>query len=108
MITYCILKTLFCYLLSSFQLKGVARAYFEEAKWFKDERIPTVEEYLRYAIFSTGYPMLATVSLVGMGDIVTEETFQWLFNDPKIVIASTTLFRLMDDVVTTKVTQLAL
>ncbi|KAM5585786.1 (-)-alpha-pinene synthase [Rosa sericea] len=83
-------------------LKGVARAYFEEAKWFKDERIPTVEEYLRYAIFSTGYPMLATVSLVGMGDIVTEETFQWLFNDPKIVIASTTLFRLMDDIVTTK------
>lgn len=88
------------------QLKGVARAYFEEAKWFKDESIPSVEEYLRSGAFSTGYPMLATVSLVGMGDNVTEETFQWIFNDPKIVMACGTLFRLMDDIVTTKVTTL--
>lgn len=105
----CVQKILFVYLfdkLCLLQLKRVARAYFEEAKWFKDESIPSVEEYLRSGAFSTGYPMLATVSLVGMGDNVTEETFQWIFNDPKIVMACGTLFRLMDDIVTTKVTTL--
>ncbi|KAM2289844.1 hypothetical protein TB1_030017 [Malus domestica] len=64
-----------------------------------------MEEYLPVAIVSTGYPMLSTVSLVGMGDIVTKETFEWLFNDAKIVRASTTLFRFIDDMVTTKFEQ---
>ncbi|XP_009346480.1 (-)-alpha-pinene synthase-like [Pyrus x bretschneideri] len=83
-------------------LKGIARAYLEEAKWLNEGYTPTMEEYLPVAIVSTGYPMLSTVSLVGMGDIVTKETFEWLFNDAKIVRASTTLFRFIDDMVTTK------
>ncbi|KAM1256514.1 hypothetical protein PS2_030420 [Malus domestica] len=86
-------------------LKCVARAYFEEAKWLNEGYTPTMEEYLAVAIVSTGYPMLSTVSLVGMGDIVTKETFEWLFNDAKIVRASTTLFRFIDDMVTTKFEQ---
>ncbi|KAM1041483.1 hypothetical protein ACFX13_031401 [Malus domestica] len=86
-------------------LKCVARAYFEEAKWLNEGYTPTMEEYLPVAIVSTGYPMLSTVSLVGMGDIVTKETFEWLFNDAKIVRASTTLFRFIDDMVTTKFEQ---
>ena len=85
------------------QLKAVARAYFEEARWFNEGYTPTMEEYLPAAIVSTGYPMLSTVSLLGMGDIVTKDIFEWLFNDAKIVRASTTLFRFMDDIVTSKV-----
>ncbi|CAL2254374.1 unnamed protein product [Prunus armeniaca] len=83
-------------------LKAVARAYFEEARWFNEGYTPTMEEYLPAAIVSTGYPMLSTVSLLGMGDIVTKDIFEWLFNDAKIVRASTTLFRFMDDIVTSK------
>ncbi|CAL2266062.1 unnamed protein product [Prunus armeniaca] len=81
-------------------LKAVARAYFEEARWFNEGYTPTMEEYLPAAIVSTGYHMLSTVSLLGMGDIVTKETFEWLSNEAKIVRASTTLFRFMDDIVT--------
>ncbi|BBN68352.1 terpene synthase 21, partial [Prunus dulcis] len=53
-------------------LKAVARAYFEEARWFNEGYTPTMEEYLPAAIVSTGYPMLSTVSLLGMGDIVNK------------------------------------
>ncbi|VVA37655.1 PREDICTED: (-)-germacrene D synthase, partial [Prunus dulcis] len=83
-------------------LKAVARAYFEEARWFNEGYTPTMDEYLPAAIVSSGYPMLSTVSLLGMGDIVTKETFEWLFNDAKIVRASATLCRFMDDIVTGK------
>ncbi|XP_021827711.1 (-)-alpha-pinene synthase-like isoform X2 [Prunus avium] len=83
-------------------LKAVARAYFEEARWFNEGYTPTMDEYLPAAIVSSGYPTLSTVSLLGMGDIVTKDTFEWLFNDPKIVRASATLTRFMDDIVTSK------
>ncbi|XP_021803363.1 (-)-alpha-pinene synthase-like, partial [Prunus avium] len=83
-------------------LKALARAYFEEARWFNEGYTPTMEEYLPAAIVSTGYHMLSTVSLLGMGDIVTKDTFEWLFSDPKIVRASAAICRLMDDIVTNK------
>ncbi|KAE8674440.1 Detected protein of unknown function [Hibiscus syriacus] len=38
-------------------------------------------------------------ALVGMEDSITKETFIWAFNDPKILRASKTICRLMDDVV---------
>ena len=40
-----------------------------------------------------------------MGDAVTKETFDWIFNEPKIVRASAIVCRLMDDMVSHKVRQ---
>nr|TKS11203.1 hypothetical protein D5086_0000074780 [Populus alba] len=80
---------------SAFQV----RAYFNEAKWFHENHIPTMEEYMQVALETTGYSMLATVSFIGMaGDMVTEQAFDWVFNRPKIVRASETICRLVDDV----------
>ncbi|KAL7249409.1 hypothetical protein ACSBR1_011576 [Camellia fascicularis] len=42
--------------------------------------------------------MVATTSFVGMGDIVTEEAFDWISNDPIIVKASAIICRLMNDI----------
>ena len=84
-------------------MKRQIRAYFQEAKWFHRKYKPTLEEYMRVALVSSTHPMLATTSFVGMGDIVTKESFEWLFSNPKMVSASAVVGRLMDDIVSHKV-----
>ncbi|KAL6316120.1 hypothetical protein AAG906_015950 [Vitis piasezkii] len=79
-----------------------ARAYFHEAKWLHEGRIPTMEEYMSIARVSSGYPMLTATSFIGMGKIVTKEAFDWVISDPKIVTASAVIARLMDDITSHK------
>ncbi|XP_059428060.1 (-)-germacrene D synthase-like isoform X2 [Corylus avellana] len=86
-------------------MKNQVRAYFHEAKWFHKKHIPTLDEYMRIALVTSAYSMLATTSLVGMGDIVTKDAFEWLFSDPKMVRASAVVCRLMDDIVSHKFEQ---
>ncbi|KAM3744343.1 hypothetical protein ACB098_06G046000 [Castanea mollissima] len=86
-------------------MKILARAYFDEAKWFFQKHIPTMEEYMNLTLRTSAYPMLTTVSFLGMGDIVTKEAFDWSFTNPKIVIASSIISRLMDDMRTHKFEQ---
>nr|POE69930.1 (-)-germacrene d synthase [Quercus suber] len=78
-------------------MKRLVRAYFDEAKWFYQNYIPTMEEYMHVALKSSGYPMLTAISFLGMGDIVTEEAFDWIFSNPKIITASSVIGRLVDD-----------
>lgn len=84
-------------------MKRQIQAYFVEAKWLKQEYIPTMEEYMNNALVSCGYSMLVTTSFMGMGDSVTKEVFDWIFSDPPIIKASTIISRLMDDIVSHKV-----
>jgi hypothetical protein len=58
---------------------------------------------MHIALVSSAYPMLATTSLVGMGDVVTKDAFEWLFSDPKLVRASAVVCRLQDDIVSHEV-----
>ncbi|TYH21270.1 hypothetical protein ES288_A04G030200v1 [Gossypium darwinii] len=64
---------------------------------------PSFEEFKANALPTCGYAMLAITSFVGMGDIVTPETFKWAASDPKIIQASTIICRFMDDVAEHKV-----
>ncbi|KAJ6760804.1 TERPENE SYNTHASE 2-RELATED [Salix purpurea] len=79
-------------------MKVLVHAYFNEAKWFHENHIPTMEEYMQVALVTSGYSMLTTVSFIGMGDIVTKQAFDWVFSRPKIMRASETITRLVDDV----------
>ncbi|KAL1560787.1 Trehalose-6-P synthase/phosphatase complex synthase subunit [Salvia divinorum] len=80
-------------------MKKLVMAYFEEAKWLFNDYIPTVEEYMKVSIVSCGYMMASTTSLVGMGDQVSKQDFNWVINEPLVVLASSTICRLMDDLV---------
>ncbi|OAY28588.1 (-)-germacrene D synthase [Manihot esculenta] len=80
-------------------MKNQVRAYFMESIWFHQKHLPTTEEYMSIALTTSGYALLAVTSLVGMGDIVTKDSFDWLFTEPKMVIASEIIARLMDDIV---------
>ncbi|KAL6283769.1 hypothetical protein ACE6H2_014698 [Prunus campanulata] len=77
--------------------KATARAYFDEARWLHEGCIPSMEEYMDVTTASLNSP-LSTISLLGMGDIVTKEAFEWLLNKPTILRASNIIFRLMDDI----------
>ncbi|CAA2986773.1 (-)-germacrene D synthase [Olea europaea subsp. europaea] len=75
------------------------QAYFEEAKWTYNKYTPTFEEYIKVALVTSGYMLLSTTSLVGMGELVTKEAFDWISSEPLSVRASSMIARLMDDMV---------
>ncbi|VVA40126.1 PREDICTED: (-)-germacrene D synthase [Prunus dulcis] len=82
--------------------KATARAFFDEARWLHEGCIPSMEEYMHVATTSVGNTLLSTISLLGMGDVVTKEAFEWLFSNPKILRASNIIFRLMNDIAVCK------
>ena len=84
-------------------MKNQVRAYYAEAIWFHEEYIPTMEEYMRVALVTAGYTVVTTLSLMGMGDVVTKETFEWVAGDPRIISSSNLMARLMDDIKSHKV-----
>ncbi|KAJ0045748.1 hypothetical protein Pint_04340 [Pistacia integerrima] len=86
-------------------MKTLVRNYFYEAKWCHKNYVPSPDEYMTVALVTSGYPMLATTSFVGMGNIVTKEAFEWLFTNPKMIKASSVICRLMDDMVSHKFEQ---
>ncbi|KAK2984767.1 hypothetical protein RJ640_004592 [Escallonia rubra] len=86
-------------------MKALVRAYFAEANWFNKKYMPTFEEYLGVSVMSSGYPMLAVQSLVGMEEIATKQAFDWVISVPKIVKSCALIARLVDDLKTHKVEQ---
>ena len=84
-------------------MKKQAQAYFLESKWFHQKYIPTMEEYIPLALATSGYKMIIATAFLGMGHIATEDSFKWLFSDPKILMASQIICRLMDDIVSHEV-----
>ncbi|XP_040363491.1 (-)-germacrene D synthase [Rosa chinensis] len=84
-------------------MKKQAENYFLEAKWLHQKHIPTMDEYMAVALMTTGYPLLITTSFVGMGDIATQDSIDWLATYPKAVKAAAVVGRLMDDIADHKV-----
>nr|QNC49788.1 terpene synthase 5 [Leucophyllum frutescens] len=79
------------------EMKKLVSAYYEEAEWLYNKHTPTTEEYMKVAITSSGYGMVAATSLVGMGHLVTRDDFHWVSCEPLSVTASSVIARLMDD-----------
>ncbi|GAB2277869.1 hypothetical protein Dimus_012571 [Dionaea muscipula] len=86
-------------------MRVLIRAYFEETKWLNRGDIPTYEEYIKVAQVSSAYPMLSITSMIGMGDRVGKEDFDWILTKPKIIEAASIICRLMDDMVSHKFEQ---
>ena len=84
-------------------MKEFIRSYMMEAKWANEGYVPTIEEHMSVAFISSGYSVLATTCFVGMGDIVTNNSFKWALSKPPLVRASCQIARLMDDIFSQKV-----
>ncbi|KAL5736121.1 hypothetical protein ACOSQ2_030909 [Xanthoceras sorbifolium] len=91
----------YCVHYSIQEMKKLVKAYCVEAKWCNESYLPTMEEYMDISLVTTGYPMLAITSFLGMGKIANRDVLEWSSNDnyPKIIKASTIISRLMDDIV---------
>nr|G8H5N2.1 RecName: Full=Sesquiterpene synthase 15b; Short=ShTPS15b; AltName: Full=Germacrene A synthase TPS15b [Solanum habrochaites]AEM23830.1 sesquiterpene synthase [Solanum habrochaites] len=82
------------------EMKKLVRAYFQEAKWYHGNTVPKMEEeYMKNGIQSSASPTLATASWLGMGDEATKEAFEWISTEPPILVASSNIARLLNDIV---------
>ena len=84
------------------QFKVQVRAYFQETKWFKQKYIPTMDEYMKVEC-DTSFFCFATTSFLGLGAIVTKDSMDWVFSDPKSVNGASVVGRLLNDIVGHKV-----
>ncbi|MED6218710.1 hypothetical protein PIB30_029033 [Stylosanthes scabra] len=87
------------------ELQKTIQAYMTEAKWLKNNYTPTMAEYIQTSAISSGYPVLITISFIGMGDLATEDIFKWVTSKPKLVKASAIIARIMDDIVSNEFEQ---
>ncbi|GKF38967.1 germacrene D synthase, partial [Tanacetum coccineum] len=81
------------------ELEEIMEKERKTTKWRNEGYIPTIEEHKSVAFLSCGYKMLTTTSFVGMGDMVTEDSFKWVCTNPPLVKALSTICRIMDDIV---------
>ncbi|CAN1347211.1 Probable terpene synthase 3 [Linum perenne] len=89
----------------NFNVDNVVTLYLEEMRWFDQDRVPTLEEYRQVSSLSTCYEWMIYSGLCGMGESISKDVFNWLFSKPKILIATTDLCRLMDDIVSNEFEQ---
>ncbi|KAF0897648.1 hypothetical protein E2562_000368 [Oryza meyeriana var. granulata] len=83
--------------------KRLVQGYSKEIKWRDEHYVPkTVDEHLELSRTTVGAFELACASFVGMGDIITKETLDWLLTYPELLKCFTTLARLSNDIVSTK------
>ncbi|XP_024983147.1 germacrene A synthase short form-like [Cynara cardunculus var. scolymus] len=78
----------------------LARGYLIEAEWTHSGEVPSFEEYVKNGLTTSTYNVLSKSSLIGMGEIVSEEALAWHKGNPKILKASELIARLHDDVKT--------
>ncbi|KAF7125050.1 hypothetical protein RHSIM_Rhsim12G0119900 [Rhododendron simsii] len=78
--------------------KEVVRCYDVETEWLKKGYVQTMEEHLANALVTITSPLLTTAAFVGMGEIATPEAFQWLQSHPRILMACSTIFRVINDI----------
>ena len=74
-----------------------------EAKWFNEDYVPTIEEYMKISATSIGVYAVASIAFLSLGNIVSEEVFQWVQGNPMLHQASEAASRLVNDIVSHKV-----
>ncbi|RLM79302.1 beta-sesquiphellandrene synthase-like [Panicum miliaceum] len=76
----------------------VIRGYNAEVKMREEGYIPrTVHEHLQVSLRTGACHLLACASFVGMDDIATKDSFDWVSTMPKIVKELCIILRLLDD-----------
>ncbi|XP_077246034.1 (-)-germacrene D synthase-like [Tasmannia lanceolata] len=80
-------------------IKALTRAYLTESEWYIKGYVPLFNEHLTISLISSGYPLCTILSFVGMGEIATNEAFDWASRRPKVVMDAALVCRLRDDIV---------
>ncbi|KAF8667120.1 hypothetical protein HU200_053306 [Digitaria exilis] len=79
-------------------IEDLVRSFNMEVKMLQDGYVPeSVEEHLQVSIRTGGCPILSCASFVGMNDIATKDSFDWVSTVPNMVQALSRILRLLDD-----------
>ncbi|KAM3320962.1 terpene synthase 17-like isoform X1 [Capsicum chacoense] len=81
----------------SFLIKKMTRAYFQEAKWYHEKKVPTLEKYMKNGIITGGLLLLASTFWLGIGKIAAKDAFDWMATEPSILVAGSLIGRLLND-----------
>ena len=85
-------------------MKRLVQQYSKEVKWRDEEYVPrTMSEHLQVSMESIGSVALACAAYVGMGDIITKKTLEWVLSYPEFLTSYGIFVRLSNDLVSTKV-----
>ncbi|VVB05038.1 unnamed protein product [Arabis nemorensis] len=81
---------------------GSAKSYIQEAKWLNEDYVATFEEYKENGVYSANFLALSTISFLGKVDEGTLEVLEWLSTFPPLLVTSSLIGRLCDDIASCK------
>ena len=85
-------------------MERLVQQYYNEIKWRDEDYVPkTMSEHLQVSMESIACIPITCAAFVGMGDIITKETLEWLLSFPQFVMSFGIYVRLSNDVVSTMV-----
>ncbi|KAG8382303.1 hypothetical protein BUALT_Bualt05G0062800 [Buddleja alternifolia] len=79
------------------ELKQTATAYYNKAKWYMGQEMPTFQDHISNAYHTSGAAGVFTTIFLGM-EFASRDAFDWLMSEPKIVVAGGLLTRHMNDI----------
>jgi hypothetical protein len=89
---------------SNFQTVDLVKNYNKEVKMCEESYVPkSVEEHLQVSARTGACHLLACTSLVGLDDVATKDSFDWVSTMPRIVENLCIILRLLDDIMTYEV-----
>ncbi|KAJ1267461.1 hypothetical protein BS78_07G057900 [Paspalum vaginatum] len=89
-------------------VKRLVQRYVKELEWRDDDYVPeTMSEHLQVSMESIASVILSCAAYVGMGDVITKETIEWVLSYPQFLRSFGILVRLSNDIVSTKREQTA-
>ncbi|KAL2943945.1 (-)-germacrene D synthase [Bienertia sinuspersici] len=80
------------------QMRATCQGYFQEAKWSHHKQIPAYEDFLKNGVLTSGYLYTFVASFLGMGEIASKGSFEWIRMNSKAAIASCIFCRLINDI----------
>jgi (-)-alpha-terpineol synthase len=86
-----------------FQWAGLCKSYLLEAKWYYSGYTPSFQEYIENAWVSVSRPIVLVHPYFLVTNPTTNEALDCLEEYPNIIRWSSIIFRLVDDLGTSKV-----
>ncbi|CAO1940335.1 unnamed protein product [Urochloa humidicola] len=74
-----------------------------QAKWFKENCMPSFKEQVDIAVMTSGSHLMVLTALMGAGQVVNNEAFKWAVDMPDMFHASAEIARFLNDIASSKV-----
>ncbi|KAL5214349.1 hypothetical protein ABZP36_003501, partial [Zizania latifolia] len=80
------------------EFKNLSTYYLQQAEWSHQDYKPSFKEQVKLSTMSLTVPLLSVGAMLGSGEAVTNEAFQWAAHRPSGVIACAKIMHFMNDI----------